>query len=80
MEQLPDPWSQPLLTIPQAAACLGISRRTAYRRVSTMDLVTVDWETGWRWVSTRWVYEELGIPIPPQPGAPAVFTLDTFRT
>jgi excisionase family DNA binding protein len=66
--ELPDPWTQPLLTVREAAACLGISERTARRQISQLDLATVDLG-GWRRISTRYVYETLGEPLPPRPGA-----------
>jgi excisionase family DNA binding protein len=63
---LPDPWTQPLLTVRQAAQCLGISESTARRQISQLDLPTVDLG-GWRRVATSYVYETLGLPLPPRP-------------
>jgi hypothetical protein len=70
---LPDPFAQPLVSITQAAACLGMSRRSAYRAVKALELPTVT--LGTRKVSTRALYALLDQPLPAQPGAPRVVTL-----
>lgn len=74
---LPDPWERPLLTVPEAARALGIPKRTAYQAVRDLELPTVEMG-GWLRVSTRYVYEALGEPLPPRPGQPPpqVFTLE----
>lgn len=64
--ELPDPWTQPLLTIREAAECLGISRATAYRQVTNLGMPTVDLD-GIRRVSTSWVYSLLDLPLPERP-------------
>jgi len=70
---LPDPADVPFLTIGQAAECLGISRRAAYRAVDRLELPTVD--MGWRMVPTAYLYDITRQTPPGEPQPPRVITL-----
>lgn len=70
--QFPDPWSVPLLSVPEAGRLLGMSERSAYRAVVAGDLPTVT-VGGWRRVRTSDLYRLARLPIPGRPGpAPVI--------
>lgn len=62
-QELPDPHTHPFMTIAEAGACLGMSRRTAFRAAKDDRLPTIRLSRQRR-VLTLDVYEILGRPIP----------------
>ena len=66
---LPDPWSTPTLSVPDAGRLVfGIGRGGAYAaaRAGTLPVVSNGRRVR---VPTSWVYEALGLPIPARPTA-----------
>ena len=75
MAPLPDPYTHPTMTLEEAAACLGISRSTAYRWTATgrgLPVVSV-WP---RRVQTLALYALLCRPLPARQVLPRVITLN----
>jgi hypothetical protein len=69
--QLPNPWTTPTLSIPDAGMLLGLSRTRAYEAVRAGDLPTLIMGTR-RCVLTVSVYDALNLPVPARPIVPVV--------
>lgn len=64
---LPNPWTTPTVSVPDAGRYLGMSPRTAYRRAAAGTLPTVNGR-----VSVFTLYSLLGAPVPARPVPPSV--------
>jgi hypothetical protein len=84
MEPLPDPYTHPLMSVPEVAACLGIHRTTVWRwrwerRIAEPD--NAAWDMPGSQTPTTAIYAYLGRPLPappiplPPPVKPRVVTL-----
>ena len=75
MTPLPNPYARPVITLEEAAACLGMSRTTAWRAVQA-DRFPVPLMPfgGFPRVSVFRLYDWLGQPLPPRP--PRIVTLN----
>ena len=61
---LPDPWSQPIMSIADAGQVLHMSRSAAYRSAAAGAIPTVAVGQGRRMVPTAGMYRMLGLPLP----------------
>lgn len=68
MNTLPNPWLVPLLTVPQAAEALGVSRQTVYRAMERGELDTLT--IGRKRVRVSDLYRWVGLEVPQRPGPP----------
>jgi hypothetical protein len=70
---LPNPWACPILTVPVAGQLLGLARSQAYAAAAAGDLPTITMN-GRLLVPVADLYARLGLPIPPRPAAPQVYS------
>lgn len=80
---LPNPWTRPFVSVPVAADCLGISRRSAYRAAQSGELFTTV-RRGRLQVPAAALWTWAGLPCPDEPGpdytpAPAVAPAPPIR-
>lgn len=68
--QLPNPWTTPTLSIPDAGILLGMSRTRAFQAARSGALPTIRLSS--RRVATTTVYALLNVPLPARPIVPVV--------
>lgn len=71
--RLPNPWLVPVVTVPIAGELVGVTRATAYRAAAAGDLPTITMN-GRLLVPVAGLYHRFGLPIPPRPASPAVYS------
>jgi hypothetical protein len=71
--RLPNPWLVPVVTVAIAGELVGLTRATAYRAAAVGDLPTITMN-GRLLVPVADLYARLGLPIPPRPAAPQVYS------